>query len=266
MEPIEPIDPLEPDAMGQSNQTVSPALLESKSKYFEVTKTVRFSFLASVPLLLLYELIMLAGSNNPAGQVRVGSEVWIKQFLSLLGYSGTLVLGAVILIVGSIMFYRSRNTPLGLKKSFVPLFLAESTVYAVVVAFFVSTVVSFAMIWGVGTAAPRGLLTDIGLSIGAGLYEELLFRVILVGGIFWGLSKVLKTKRSAYIYAAVVGALAFSAVHYIGSLGDAFTLSSFTFRFLFGLALNAIFLVRGFGVAAWTHAIYDILIVTGILG
>ena len=51
-------------------------------------------------------------------------------------------------------------------------------------------------------------------------------------------------------------------MHYIGTLGDAFTLSSFTFRFLFGLALNVVFLVRGFGVAAWTHALYDVMIVT----
>ena len=63
-----------------------------------------------------------------------------------------------------------------------------------------------------------------------------------------------------------MGALLFSAVHYIGALGDAFTLPSFMFRFLFGLALNVVFLVRGFGIAAWTHALYDVMIVTGLLG
>jgi hypothetical protein len=75
-----------------------------------------------------------------------------------------------------------------------------------------------------------------------------------------------ETSPYAYIIVALVGALLFSAVHYIGALGDAFTLSSFTFRFLFGLALNAVFLIRGFGVAAWTHALYDVMIVTGFLG
>ncbi|RLB78811.1 MAG: CPBP family intramembrane metalloprotease, partial [Deltaproteobacteria bacterium] len=54
----------------------------------------------------------------------------------------------------------------------------------------------------------------------------------------------------------------FSLVHYIGTYGDAFTLASFTFRFLFGLALNVLFIVRGFGIAAWTHALYDVMVFT----
>jgi len=58
-----------------------------------------------------------------------------------------------------------------------------------------------------------------------------------------------------------LSALLFSAVHYIGSMGDAFTLGSFLYRFLFGLILNGIYVWRGFGVAAWTHAIYDIMVI-----
>ncbi|NBB73510.1 MAG: CPBP family intramembrane metalloprotease, partial [Bacteroidetes bacterium] len=63
-----------------------------------------------------------------------------------------------------------------------------------------------------------------------------------------------------------LGAAIFSAVHYVGPFGDAFTLASFSFRFLFGLALNGLFLWRGFGVAAWTHALYDVMLVVGLLG
>ena len=65
----------------------------------------------------------------------------------------------------------------------------------------------------------------------------------------------------AFFFAVMI----FSAVHYIGVYGDPFTLASFSFRFLFGLILNGIFLWRGFGVAAWTHALYDVMVVTGIL-
>jgi hypothetical protein len=45
-------------------------------------------------------------------------------------------------------------------------------------------------------------------------------------------------------------------------MGDAFTMGSFLYRFLFGLILNGIYVWRGFGVAAWTHAIYDIMVIT----
>ena len=112
----------------------------------------------------------------------------------------------------------------------------------------------------------KTLLQKIALSIGAGIYEELLFRVILVGGLYAILRFAFGTKIIGYIIAAIVGALLFSAIHYIGSLGDEFTYSSFFFRFLFGLALNVLFLVRGFGVAAWTHALYDIMVVTNFFG
>ncbi|HYE57311.1 MAG TPA: CPBP family intramembrane glutamate endopeptidase, partial [Rhodothermales bacterium] len=61
-------------------------------------------------------------------------------------------------------------------------------------------------------------------------------------------------------------ALIFSAIHYVGPYGDPFTLPSFVFRALFGLALNAVYLLRGFGVAAWTHAIYDVLVTLHVFG
>jgi membrane protease YdiL (CAAX protease family) len=109
------------------------------------------------------------------------------------------------------------------------------------------------------------LPTQLALSLGAGLYEELVFRVLLVGGMFLGLKRLMADRRHAYAVAAVVGALIFSWVHYIGPFGDPFTLASFTYRFLFGLALNGVFLLRGFAAAAWTHALYDVLVVLRLL-
>ena len=66
-----------------------------------------------------------------------------------------------------------------------------------------------------------------------------------------------------YTFAAIIGALLFSYVHYIGPLGDTMELGSFTFRAVAGLVFNIMFLVRGFGVAAWTHALYDVYVISG---
>jgi hypothetical protein len=100
--------------------------------------------------------------------------------------------------------------------------------------------------------------TRLMLSLGAGLYEELFFRVLLVTGLAAGARIVLGFgRRAAGITAAVLGAFIFSAFHYIGPYGDPLELQSFVFRMLSGLAFSGLYLLRGFGVTAWTHALYD---------
>jgi hypothetical protein len=56
---------------------------------------------------------------------------------------------------------------------------------------------------------------------------------------------------------ALVSAAIFSGVHYVGALGDTFAVGSFVFRFVLGLALTLIYVLRGFAAAVWTHALYD---------
>jgi len=105
---------------------------------------------------------------------------------------------------------------------------------------------------------PLGLGTQLVVSLGAGIYEELVFRVLLVSGIA-GAGLALGWRRPvALAWAIVLSALIFSAFHYIGPLGDAFTLPSFTFRAIAGLLLSGLYAGRGFGIAAWTHALYDV--------
>lgn len=249
--------------------------------YWSATRTATYGFLAALPLFALYESLILFVNADSTAQIRVGADLWVKQLMALFGGTGLFALGIPVLLIGIWVFVRERKRRPPLRLEWFGWLIGESAVYAVVVALLVSTLVGllFAMVPGVAPGMTLGATTLVAqaanalstpmmlvLSIGAGLYEELIFRVVLVGGMFWMLNKVMTKSWMAYAVAAVLGALLFSAVHYIGALGDPFTLASFTFRFLFGLALNGIFLARGFGVAAWTHAIYDVLVVTQILG
>ena len=103
--------------------------------------------------------------------------------------------------------------------------------------------------------------TQLMLSLGAGIYEELLFRVILVGALMALGTKLLGwgPKLAAFV-AVIIGALVFSAFHYIGPFGDRFELGSFTFRAIGGLAFSLLYVTRGFGITAWTHALYDVFL------
>lgn len=241
--------------------------------YHRYTRTATYGFLMALPLLVLYEALIWFVNQGEVAQVRISAEVWMKRVLPAVGEAGMHVVAVVVVLVGLGIYLYERKKQIPLRPRYFGWMIAESTVYAIALAFLVSYVVGM-----IFAAAPSGLaagqmdggslLMKLALSIGAGLYEELAFRVILVGGLYWVLSQFFAERKRfvAYVIAAVIGALIFSWIHYIGSLGDAFTLSSFTFRFLFGLALNVVFLVRGFGVAAWTHALYDVMIVTGFFG
>jgi membrane protease YdiL (CAAX protease family) len=97
-------------------------------------------------------------------------------------------------------------------------------------------------------------------SVGAGLYEELVFRLLLTGTLLWGLARFGWKQGPAAITAVLVSSFFFSLVHYIGPYADTLQVASFTFRFVAGVVLAGLFAVRGFAVAAWTHALYDVFL------
>ena len=152
--------------------------------------------------------------------------------------------------------------PRDLRAGVFGLMLAEATLLALVFGVAVSAVTS-------GVVRPTALLaqvpvaelgadTRLMLSLGAGLYEELLFRVLLVGTLAWVGRRLLGWRPVvAGLAAAFLGAFVFSAFHYVGPYGDPFRVYSFVFRTIAGLAFSALFLLRGFGITAWTHALYD---------
>jgi membrane protease YdiL (CAAX protease family) len=114
----------------------------------------------------------------------------------------------------------------------------------------------------VPSAGEGSVFGSVVMALGAGFYEEVAFRVLLFGAGAAVLRRVLGLRGlSAFVVTAVWGiaeALAFSGWHYTGALGDGFEASSFVFRAVCGLVLTAIFALRGFAPAVWTHALYDV--------
>src|SRR5579862_2028855 len=112
-----------------------------------------------------------------------------------------------------------------------------------------------------GAIEHSSLATRVMLSLGAGIYEELLFRVIIAGALDVIAQRVLGWSRwIAGIFAVIISAAVFSAAHYIGPYGDPLQLQSFVYRLIGGMVFSALYLTRGFGVTAWTHALYDLLV------
>ncbi len=236
------------------------------TRYLKQTRTATYGFWAAMPLLIAYEWLIIIANNHASISVRVGADVWIKRMLGSLGVRGHLILGALVATIGLIIFFRERKQNIELKGAYFIGILAESIVYAIVVTMVITTMINRLFIPAIAPmlAAGQGgitTMTHLALSIGAGLYEELLFRVLIFGAIFLVLDRLTAKRVPAICVATLISALLFSAAHHVGSLGDDWTAPVFLYRFLYGIALQLLYLGRGFGVAAWTHALYDIMVV-----
>jgi len=233
--------------------------------YWNAARQARYSVLFALPLLLLYEGLSFAMTQSAYAGVRNGADVLLKTlFVAFGGRHGLAAFSVLLAGVGGWLVWRdARHHPGRLDRRYFGLMLAESVVYAVLLGGVVSTLTSLLlspMLSAVQAAAPvrLGLGSQLVLSLGAGIYEELLFRVLLVSGLL-ALGLRLGWKRPAAVSVAVVlAALIFSAFHYVGPLGDTFTLASFTFRAVAGLVLSGLYVARGFGITAWSHALYDV--------
>lgn len=111
------------------------------------------------------------------------------------------------------------------------------------------------------TAMANGPIDILVISAGAGLHEELIFRVIGMGGLAWLLAGV-TGRRTAWVIALVLSSLLFSIAHHVGPMGEPFTFMAFAYRSLAGVFFALVYQVRGFAVAAWTHALYDVYVLT----
>lgn len=154
--------------------------------------------------------------------------------------------------------------------------LVEGVVYSILMALAANHIVGSLFASAGSSIKDEGRFVGFIMSLGAGFYEELTFRVLLFGiGAkllvwFWGHQRVelagTSVTTSSFSFRslllmtgwALACAAIFSGVHYVGPLADSFALTSFTFRAVLGLILTLIFVTRGFAAAVWTHAIYDV--------
>lgn len=231
-------------------------------RYFKETNGIHYSYLFVLPLFLLYEVLIRITQPGDDYIIRISVDIWFKTVFHALGLDAISATFFIAFLIGAVILFKKRAKLKELKPRYFAWMIAECSVYAIVLG------VSISLLLGQLVPAIAGSplheinkLQLFALSLGAGLYEELFFRVILVSLLFWIFNKVLSKQFYAFVIAVILAALIFSGVHYIGEYGDSWSFNSFLFRFLFGLGLNLIYVKRGFGCAAWTHAIYDIVVV-----
>ncbi|MCZ6629669.1 MAG: CPBP family glutamic-type intramembrane protease [SAR324 cluster bacterium] len=248
------------------------------SRYFIYSRSAYYGVVAAIPLLIAYELLLtMSGGDISQGQVRNAADVWLRMIFVSFGVSPmTATLGMILILILAIPLLRSGSVRL--VPSYFGTMFIEAVAYGfalgIVINYILAFIFSFfqpllteALLSPPPAAIPRegGLIQGLALSIGAGLFEELFFRVILLSALLF-LTRLLSRSWVGAALAITAAAFLFSLAHYVGPLGEALELHGFLFRWMAGLLFTILYYLRGFAITAYSHALYDVWVITGLMG
>ena len=248
--------------------------------YLDSTRAPIYSLILTAPFLLVYHLGILVlprfTERNAAG------ELVRRIVVDTLG-AGTSLAGVLVLAAAFAAWQWRADRSLRVRSDHVGLAFLESFAWA-----FILYVIPWQLYralaerlapataaLGATAAGGEGVLRlprDLVLSCGAGVYEEFVFRVILVSLIALAAARIFGADRlRAGLIAVGLGALLFSLAHHVGEHGDPVWQAGgmgfdpqfwtrFCFRTVAGVYFAALFYYRSFGVAVATHAMYNILV------
>ena len=146
-------------------------------QYFSSTNNLLYSYLVSLPLFLIYEVLIFISQPESDHIVRISVDAWIKYLFTALGVNAVSVSLLIIALLGFFILYKEREVLRKLRFKYFPIMLAEAMVYAVVVATISRFIVSLVLNMAVSDPVQQlSFIQKIALSLGAGLYEELFFR------------------------------------------------------------------------------------------
>lgn len=231
--------------------------------YFQLSCSPHYSLIFAIPLLIAYEGFALFLNHSDLYGIRNSADVFLKLFLAYMGIHGFFGFGAAM-IVALILFRIIGGGPrfASIRFGVLAWMLVESLVYSLVFGAVVSAITQLLL----AQPFPLSRSAQVLVSLGAGIYEEFVFRVLLLAALVFFLHRLMHVRQNiAYGVAAVLGATLFSAFHYIGPLGDSLQLPSFMFRFIAGLILTGLYFARGYGITAYTHSLYDLWFTFGVI-
>ncbi|MEC9072736.1 MAG: CPBP family intramembrane glutamic endopeptidase, partial [Myxococcota bacterium] len=210
-----------------------------------------------LPLALLYGLGLLVASPSARSGVDLISDELLVA-LGIRGYIITQLSLAVILIAYAAWTLRRRILRYAMLTG--PVIL-EASIYGLVMGTLILSVMEQQHLLG-PVMDPGDHLERFVVAAGAGLHEELVFRVILIPLLAWiGHRALAMPQPIAWAGAAIVSSLLFAGAHHLA--GETFTHFAFAYRTFAGLIFAGVYMTRGFAVAAWTHAAYDLHVLYG---
>ncbi|MBX7104930.1 MAG: CPBP family intramembrane metalloprotease [Gemmataceae bacterium] len=221
-----------------------------------------------LPLLIVYEYGVIALGGPKSAAVRNGADAWLRWLLDQAGPGISLFAPVAIGLVLIFRALRHKDDAPPDAPSVLLGMVIECIALAVGLWVMSRSFGPILDAMGINLSTPSAAaggaastpLSQAVTFLGAGIYEEVLFRLMLFGGLIAILRIALIPKTLATLLAAVLSAFGFAAVHHLGARGEAVDGYVFAFRVLAGLIFAAVYAFRGFGIAVGTHACYDVLV------
>jgi hypothetical protein len=243
------------------------SLLPTPSGYIQKATLPLPSLIFLLPLMIVYEVgtgyFTTAAQHGKEQQIIAFSKM--QQFFNLFGATGA-YMPAAALAVMLLFWHVARKDPWKVDFKTVGGMILESAVLGLPLLLLAFLVNRWFPLIGLRAMATPTLFTQTSIGdrlimdVGAGVYEEFLFRLVL----FTVLSLIFKDilrmgDRWVFPLMVAISAILFSLYHY-WSPSEHFVFRIFAFRALAGIYFGVIFMFRGFGVTAGSHCAYDIII------
>ena len=226
--------------------------------YFQKSESPFYSFIITLPMFLVYELGLFLMRGTEFSYIKNGADVLIEEAISTLGFDIFYISSSLFLLVFFVVaYYQKKNyQSFTIHKSYLAIMLLESFIYASLLLIFLGNMGLYLM-----DISVENIQFNLILSLGAGIYEELIFRVFFLFIFYRLIQFIFKTMShfSAQFFALFISSILFSLFHFMGS--ESFSQDAFTIRFIAGILLGLLYINRGFGITAITHSFYDIFVI-----
>ncbi|HEX2838166.1 MAG TPA: CPBP family intramembrane glutamic endopeptidase [Phycisphaerales bacterium] len=213
-----------------------------------------------LPLLFLYEVGTLFFLSGHGVVEVVRARVLLAQAFDVFGQAG-FHLPPVLLAAVLLVWHMFSKDPLRVRTDVVIGMAAESFLWTIPLLVF--AMIAGTTVFAATTATSVDALpwtSKVTLALGAGIYEELVFRLVLISLVHAVLVDAFKMQdRAGFIAGALVSALAFTFYHNLRAPDGGVSLRLTLIYFGAGVFFSTLFIKRGFGVAVATHALYDLI-------
>ena len=254
---------------------------ETPAEYWLETRRPFCNLIFLLPLLIVYESGVGFASGSRGDSIRNGADAWIRHWLHQAGIEIVWLLP--VLLVGTLMaWHMTTRQPWKMAWDTLGGMAAESLLYA-----FVLIMLGQLTDYGfrhaplihlqVDGPAHHGYLIRLVTFMGAGIYEEFLFRLCLLPLTYAVFRAAMAPKGWAIIGTVITTSFIFSLAHYLGPTSDGHALAmiteavtrvqsnrelwfGFAFRTLAGMFFAALYFLRGFGITVGAHATYDVVV------